>query len=160
MRDEAENRIGHLYPKIEVTADMVDERPDLKPYLGRELTVIAWLWARTAKSPNPAFADVDIPLASTFMLSTKKGREAYVEPLIEGREYRFTVKTGVPPDAVTTKRGTKAGGSGSSFLCLMSGAPATFGYLRAEARDGRMGARMMAVVAEGDRGSCVSVTNC
>ncbi|MFZ2208238.1 MAG: hypothetical protein WAV22_06185, partial [Porticoccaceae bacterium] len=69
MRDEAEKRIGHLYPKIEVTADMVKERPDLKPYLGRKLTVIAWLWARTVKSPNPAFADVDVPLASTFMLS-------------------------------------------------------------------------------------------
>ena len=46
MRDEAEKRIGHLYPKIEITADMVQERPDLKQYLGRKLTVIAWLWAR------------------------------------------------------------------------------------------------------------------
>lgn len=68
MRDEAEKRIGHLYPKVEITAEMVRERPDLKPYLGRNLTVIAWLWARTVKSPNPAFADVDVPLASTFML--------------------------------------------------------------------------------------------
>ena len=47
--------------------------------------MIAWLWARTVKSPNPAFADVDVPLASTFMLSTKRGKEAYVEPVIEGR---------------------------------------------------------------------------
>ena len=74
MRDEAEKRIGHLYPKIEVTAEMVQERPDLKPYVGRKLTVIAWLWARTVKSPNPAFANVDVPLASTFVLSTKKGQ--------------------------------------------------------------------------------------
>ena len=152
MRDEAEKRIGHLYPKIEVTAEMVDERFDLKPYLGRELTVIAWLWARTVKSPNPAFADVDVPLASTFMLSTKKGRDAYVEPVIQGREYRFTVKAGAPPDPVVSKHGTKSGGSGSSFLCLLSGAPVTFNYLRAEAKEGRMGARLMAVVAEGDRG--------
>ena len=94
MRDEAEKRIGHLYPKVEVTAEMVRERPDLKAYEGRSLTVIAWLWARTVKSPNPAFADVDVPLASTFMLSTKKGKEAYVEPVIEGRGYRFTVKVG------------------------------------------------------------------
>ena len=85
MRDEAEKRIGHLYPKIEITPEMVRERPDLKAYEGRKLTVIAWLWARTVKSPNPAFADVDVPLASTFMLSTKKGKEAYVEPVIEGR---------------------------------------------------------------------------
>ena len=80
MRDEAEKRIGHLYPKIEVTAKMARERPDLERYEGRKLTVIAWLWARTVKSPNPAFRDVDVPLASTFMLSTKKGKEAYVEP--------------------------------------------------------------------------------
>jgi len=70
MRDEAEKRIGHLYPKIEVTATMAQERPDLKQYIGQKLTVIAWLWARTVKSPNPAVADVDVPLASTFMLST------------------------------------------------------------------------------------------
>jgi putative DNA methylase len=74
MRDEAEKRIGHLYPKVAVTEEMARERPDLKKYVGRELTVIAWLWARTVKSPNPAFADVDVPLASTFMLSTKAGR--------------------------------------------------------------------------------------
>ena len=70
MRDEAEKRIGHLYPQVEITPEMVQERPDLKLYQGRNLTVIAWLWARTVKSPNPAFADVNVPLASTFMLST------------------------------------------------------------------------------------------
>ena len=99
MRDEAEKRIGHLYPKVEITPDMVRERPDLKAYEGRNLTVIAWLWARTVKSPNPAFAEVDVPLASTFLLSTKKGKEAYVEPEIEGRGYRFTVKVGSLADA-------------------------------------------------------------
>ena len=83
MRDEAEKRIGHLYPKARVTAEMAEERPDLAPYVGRDLTVIAWLWARTVKSPNPAFAGVHVPLASTFVLSKKKGKEAYVEPVIE-----------------------------------------------------------------------------
>ena len=63
--------------------EMAQERPDLKLFVGRNLTVIAWLWARTVKSPNPAFAQVDVPLASTFMLSTKAGKEAYVEPVIE-----------------------------------------------------------------------------
>ena len=152
MRDEAERRIGHLYPQVEIADEMVRERPDLKRYKGRKLTVIAWLWARTVKSPNPAFADVDVPLATTFMLSTKKGKEAYVEPVIEGRGYRFAVKVGTPEDVDAAKRGTKAGGSGSPFLCLMSGTPMPFNYLRSEAKSGRMGARLMAVVAEGDRG--------
>ena len=74
MRDEAEKRIGHLYPKIEITVEMAKERSDLKPLVGQKLTVIAWLWARTVKSPNPAFRDVDVPLASTFMLSTNPAR--------------------------------------------------------------------------------------
>ena len=73
MRDEAEKRIGHLYPPVEITPEIVRERPDLKPYRGRKLTVIAWLWARTVKSPNPAFADVDVPLASTFAGRTEQG---------------------------------------------------------------------------------------
>ena len=151
MRDEAEKRIGHLYPQVEITPAVVRERPDLKPYEGRKLTVIAWLWARTVKSPNPAFADVDVPLASTFMLSTKKGKEAYVEPVIEGRGYRFTVKVGAPPDADAAKAGTKLS-RGANFRCLMSGSPMAGDYIKAEGQAKRMGARLMAVVAEGDRG--------
>ena len=135
MRDEAEKRIGHLYPKVEVTTEMTKERQALKPLVGRKLTVIAWLWARTVKSPNPAFAQVDVPLASTFMLSTKAGKEAYVEPVIEGGGYRFTVMSGKPNDPDAAKRGTKSGSSGSSFLCLMSGTPMPFDYLRSEMGD-------------------------
>ena len=151
MRDEAERRIGHLYPKIAVTAEMAEDRPDLEPYVGRELTVIAWLWARTVKSPNPAFADVEVPLASTFMLSTKKGKEAYVEPVIEDVGYRFTVKVGKPSDAEAAKAGTKLS-RGANFGCLMSGAPMAGEYIKAEGQAKRMGARLMAVVAKGDRG--------
>ena len=149
MREEAAKRIGKLYPKIEVTTEMAQERPDLKSYVGRDLTVIAWLWARTVKSPNPAFADVDVPLASTFVLYTKKGKEAYVEPVMEDGGYRFIVKAGAPPE--NAKNGTKSGSSGSPFLCLMSGVPMPFDYIRSEAKAGRMGSRLMAVVAEGDR---------
>ena len=151
MRDEAEKRIGHLYPKVEITAEMAKERPDLKPYVGQKLTVIAWLWARTVKSPNPAFAQVDVPLASTFMLSTKAGKEAYVEPVIEGGGYRFTVKVGKPKDAEAAKNGTKLA-RGANFRCLMSGTPIAGDYIKAEGKAGRMGARLMAIVAEGERG--------
>jgi len=159
MRDEAEKRIGHLYPKVEITAEMARERPDLKPYVGRSLTVIAWLWARTVKSPNPAFAQVDVPLAATFMLSTKPGKEAYVEPVIlpspSGRGaggeggYRFTVKVGQPPERA--KNGTKLA-RGANFRCLLSGSPISGDYIKAEGKAGRMGARLMAIVAEGEHG--------
>ena len=99
--------------------------------------------AMIEKSPIPAFGDVDAPLASTFMLSTKKGKEAYVEPAIERRGYRFEVKVGAPPDPDAAKRGTKSGGSHSSFCCLMSGTPMPFEYLRAEANAGRLDAQLM-----------------
>ena len=151
IRDEAEKRIGHLYPKLEVTAEMVTERPDLKPYSGQELTVIAWLWARTVKSPNPAFNKVDVPLASTFWLSTKVGKEAYVEPAIEGSNYRFVVKVGKPNDMERVKLGTTAG-KRAAFKCLMSGEPITYDHIREEGKAGRMGSKLMAIVAEGSRG--------
>ena len=149
MRDEAEKRIGHLYPKVEVTVEMVKARPDLKKYAGQKLTVIAWLWARTVKSPNPAFAHVHVPLASSFVLSTKAGREAYVEPVIEGDGYRFTVKLGKP--TAEAKNGTKLA-RGPNFRCLMSGTPMAGDYIKTEAKAGRMGARLMAMVADGQRG--------
>ena len=149
MRDEAEKRIGHLYPKIEVTPQMAQERPDLKPYEGRKLTVIAWLWARTVKSPNPAFADVDVPLASTFVLSTKKNKGAYVEPVMEDGGYRFSVKAGKPPGSA--KNGTKLA-RGANFQCMMSKVPIAGDYIKTEGKAGRMGAKLIAIVADGDRG--------
>lgn len=151
MRDEAEERIGHLYPQVEITPEMAADRPDLATYVGRKLTVIAWLWARTVKSPNPAYAGVEVPLASTFMLSTKPGKEAYVEPVIENGGYRFTVKMGKPADPEAAKSGTTAG-KRNAFRCLMSGTPVTYDYIRTEGKAGRMGERLMAIVAEGQRG--------
>lgn len=151
MRDEAEKRIGHLYPKVEITAAMAQERPDLQPLVGKKLTIIAWLWARTVKSPNPAFREVDVPLASTFMLGTKPGKEAWVEPVIQNGGYRFTVHVGKPEDAEATKAGTKLA-RGANFRCVMSGTPVAGEYVKAEGKAGRIGARLMAIVAEGERG--------
>ena len=150
VRDEAVKRIAHLYPKVEITAEMTTERPDLKPYVGRKLTVIAWLWARTVKSPNPAFRQIDVPLASTFMLSSRAGKEAYVDPVIENGDYRFAVKVGNPDDAEAVKAGTKLS-RGANFRCLMSGSPIAGDYIKAEGRAGRMDVRLMAIIAEGDR---------
>ena len=149
MRDEAERRIGQLYPPVEVTPELADGRPDLKGLVGQRLTVIAWLWARTVKSPNPAFATIDVPLASTFLLSTKAGKEAYVEPVVERGGYRFTVKLGKPPEGAAS--GTKLG-RGANFRCVMSETPIAGDYIKAEGKAGRMGARLMAIVAEGERG--------
>lgn len=152
MRDEAVKRIGHLYPRVEVTAEMAKHRPDLNPYVGKSLTVVAWIWARTVKSPNPAFSNVDVPLVSTFMLSTKAGKEAYVEPVIDGKDYHFTVKMGEPKDAERVKSGSKTDGRGANFRCLMSQALITGDYIKDEGMAGRIGVRLMTIVADGNRG--------
>jgi len=151
MRDEAEKRIGHLYPKVEVTRELANSRSDLKPLVGKKLTVIAWLWARTVKSPNPAFADVHVPLTSSFMLSGKPGHEVYVEPRVGERGYEFTVKMGTPPDPETVQHGTKLA-RGANFRCVMSGAPISQTYIREEFLAKRSGSRLMAFVAESEEG--------
>lgn len=150
LREEALSRVGHLYPKIKITAEMSEKRPDLKPLVDQELTVIAWLWARTVKSPNPAFSHADVPLVSSFILSNKEGKEAWLEPVVEGDSYRFTVRVGTP--LPSSGNGTKASGGGGNFVCVLSNTPITGDYIKAEGKAGRMSARMMAIVAEGHNG--------
>lgn len=144
MREEAQKRIGHLYPPVEITADMAKERPDLKPLIGQKLTVIAWLWARTVKSPNPAFSHVDVPLVGSFSVATKNGENVWVEPSINsggGSNYTFVMRMGGKPrnEGTITSTGAK---------CVISGAPMTFAYIRAEAKANRLGARLMGIVAK------------
>lgn len=149
LRAEALKRIGHLYLPIEITKAMVNDRSDLKQYEGEKLTVIAWLWARTVKSPNPAFSKVDVPLASTFILSSKEGKETFVQPVIGKGSYHFTVKVGSP--TAEAKAGTKSA-RGANFRCLLSDSPIEPAYIKAEAMAGRMGQKLMAIVAEGTKG--------
>lgn len=150
MRSEAEELIGHLYPKIEISINDARNRPDLNKYIGKKLTVIAWLWTRTVKSPNPAYSSIDVPLASTFMLSTKAGKEIYVDPLLTESGYQFVVKTGTPDNITAVKNGTKLA-RGANFKCLMSDTPMEGSYIKSEGKAGRMGARLMAIVAEGEK---------
>jgi len=139
MLDEAKQRIGHLYPEV----DLPEEHG------GGKATVIAWLWAPTVESPDPAFKGVHVPLVSNFFLGMKKGKEAWVEPVVEGRDYRFEIRTGKPENAADIKKGTKLG-RGASFRCVMSGAPLEPDYIKAEGKAKRMAARLMAIVAEGN----------
>ena len=143
MRDEAKKRIGHLYPDVEL--------PD-----GSQATVIAWLWARTVASPNPACRGAHVPLVSSFMLSTKDGKEAWVEPVLDRAAhdgYRFEVRNGKADAAALekAKKGTKAS-RGAHFVCALTGTPITPDHIRIEGKAKRMGARLMTIVAEGQRG--------
>ena len=142
MRAEAYKRIGHLYPKAKLSD-------------GSEATVIAWLWARTVPCPNPA-CRAAMPLVSSFWLSKKKNRRVWIEPEVDRGadppQIRFTIggdtegcrHPGAAPDPPKVARGAK-------FRCLACGNVPPDGHIKAEGVAGRMGAQLLAIVAEGDR---------
>jgi putative DNA methylase len=146
MRDEAEKRIGHLYPKVKLP----------KEHGGGEATVIAWLWARTVASPNPAAKGAHVPLVRSFWLSAKPGRKAWVEPVVDPGAsssqptYRFEIRT--EQQAGRDARAPGGTVSRNGGACLLTGSPMPLEYIRAEGKAGRMGARLMAVIAEGPTG--------
>lgn len=140
MREKAWERIGHLYPQVDLP----------KEYGGGKGTVVAWIWARTVPSPDPAFSDVQVPLITNFMLSTKTGGEAHIEPRVDrvARTITFEVFTkGSASEWETAKSGTKAG-AGSNFRCLMSNSAITTEYLRTQASAGNLGQQLIAMVVQ------------
>jgi len=147
LRDEAETRLRHLYPNIAITAQMATDRPDLHPYVGEKLQVVAYLWAHTVRSPNPGFSHCDVPLVSSFTLSRKKGKKTWVEPVIRNGNdgYDFVVRVGGTPTLERTVE--RSGGN-----CLFSGTPIPFSYIREEGRAGRLGDRLLAIVVKGKPG--------
>ena len=143
MREQAWERIGHLYPRVDLP----------KEYGGGTATVVAWIWARTVPSPDPAFSDVPVPLISSFVMSSKTGKEAWIEPLVDRQaktiSYRIRRK-GTAAEIAKAKEGTKAG-RGANFRCLLSDTAITPEYVKSNGRAGRMGQTLIAIVAEGHR---------
>jgi putative DNA methylase len=134
MREKAWERIGHLYPQVELPTE----------HGGGNGTVVAWIWARTVPSPDPAFADVMVPLVRSFQLSDK----AWIEPIVRGKDYEFHVHESGLPDAEKLE-GTVSRQGGR---CVVSSSAMPLTYIREMARKGRLGQRLMAVVVEGIRG--------
>jgi putative DNA methylase len=135
MKKEAFKRIGHLYPKVAIPKDLQ------KQYGGEYATVIAWIWARTVKCPNPA-CGCEMPLSGSFVLSTKKGKEAYIEPIVEGNNVQYKVRSGKnAPKGTVNRTGAK---------CICCGEPVEFSYVREEGKQGRMDSKLIAIVAEGN----------
>lgn len=142
IRDRAFELIGHLYPELTLPVE----------YGHGKTNVIAWLWARTIKSPNPASKGVFVPLITSYWLAQKKEKKTWIVPIIdqEGKKYEFTIRTGQPVDEKSISAGTKIGRG--QFKCILSNDPIDPDYIRAEAQAGRMGYRLMAIVLEGKRG--------
>lgn len=147
MKQEAYKRIGHLYPKVKL--------PQAQD--GGEATVIAWIWARTVKCPNPA-CGCEMPLISSYYMSKKKGKEAYVIPHIDNDHVSFSVKYGKPENPTETESGTKnrnekGRATKAVFCCPKCKNGIVHGeYADSEAEYGRMGVTPVCIVAEGSRG--------
>lgn len=160
VRKRAIEKIGHLYPTVHIVQEKDgswrhatdDEKDDGAAGKVRETNVIAWLWARTVASPNPAAQGAHVPLISTFWLSTKKGSEAWLEPIIDANKgtYRFEVKTGKPLNRSKISAGTKVGRGG--FKCIFTDTAIPFANIREQGVNGGIGHRLIAVVAELQRG--------
>lgn len=150
VKEKALEKIGHAYPQIEITEEAASRRPELRKYLGTKLTVMAWIWARTVPTPNPAFSGAEVPLVSTFVLAKKKGKEAYICPKVDGGIYSFEVVSGKPPRELNAENGTKLS-RGGNFKCILSGEVMNPHYIRSCGKQGKIGARLLAIVAEGDR---------
>lgn len=143
MREKAWERVGHLYPQVDLP----------KEYGGGKATVIAWIWARTVPSPDPAFAGAQVPITSSFALGTKPGREAWIKatPDRSKKSVQYEVQRGGASEEVArAKKGTKAGQA--NFRCILSDAPISGAYIDEAASQGKMGRVLLAVAAEGARG--------
>ena len=143
MREKAFERIGQLCPQVDLP----------KEHGGGRATVIAWIWARTVPSPDPAFGDVQVPIASSFLLSAKAGKEAWIEPIVDkaAKTISYRIRMGGTKEEIArAKVGTKAGRA--VFKCLFSDAPISGDYIDKHAQAGRMCETMIAIVAEGTRG--------
>lgn len=133
MKEEAFKRIGHLYPKVKVPAEQG----------GGEATVIAWIWARTVKCPNPA-CGCKMPLVKSFDLSKKKNKEYHIGLNIESNNIEYFVDKGKAPlDGTVSRNGA---------ICPCCGAAVDFPYIRSMGQEGKISSQMIAVVAEGEHG--------
>jgi putative DNA methylase len=141
MRAEAEKKIGHLYPKVKVKDGKTDA------------TVIAWLWARTVPSPDPRAKGAHVPLVSSFMLTSRANKEIIVKPVVDRvkMEWRFDIDDNPSKtDIEMAKKGTKAA-RGANFVCLLTGAAIDDTHIKTSGKAGKMGAALMAIVADGGR---------
>ncbi|MCB4860947.1 DUF1156 domain-containing protein [Sphingobium sp. PNB] len=144
MLKQAMMRIGDLYPEVALPQENG----------GGKATVIAWIWSRTVPSPDPAFSNTHVPIASSFLLSTKKGKESWIEPIVNKVDKSIAYKIhkgGTSAELDNASTGTKSG-RGANFVCLLSNAAITPQYIKAQASSGKLGQTLLAVVADGPRG--------
>ena len=147
MRDQAKERIGHLYPD----ATIVDETTGKKA----NATTIAWIWARTVTCPNPA-CGIEMPLVRSWWLGKKKGKEAYIVPVVvdderarSGRRIEFSVGHDMGKAPTKESDGTMLAARGA--MCVACGTFSPLAEIRKSAIANGYGTQLLAVAAVGNR---------
>ncbi len=134
MRDEAERRIGHLYP-------------DATGPNGEKLTPIAWIWARTVESPDPSWSG-HVPLVASWTLANRPGKpKVWIEPIIDRdtKTISYEIREGGEP-----KQERTVGRGGG--ICIATGSSMPLKYIRHEGMAKRLGTQLLAIVSEGKNG--------
>ena len=140
MRERARQRIGQLYPQVDLPSELG----------GGKATVIAWIWSRTVPSPDPAFANEQVPIASSFLLNSKVGKEVWIEPIVDrhARTITYRIREGGTKEAIAAAaEGTKAG-RGANFRCLFSNTAITQKHVTSSGKSGKLGQSLIAIVAD------------
>lgn len=135
MFDEAKKQIGHHYPQVTIG--------------NKQRSAVAWLWARTVKSPDPSMRHVDVPLISSYYLCNKVNKKVWLDPVVVDDEYSFNIEYGTPDNHDAVATGTKTGRA--YFKCIITGTPITPSYIKTEGMAGRIGSKLLAVIVEEGR---------
>jgi adenine-specific DNA methylase len=129
--EEAKKEIGRFYPS--------DPNGNIP---------VGYIWARTIRCQNPS-CSAEIPLMRRFWLAKKGNKKVSLKMIIdyENKTINFQVVKGkeinFDPSEGTTRRAT--------VLCPLCGAGISDKIVRREARDGKMGQRLVAVVLHDPR---------
>lgn len=136
LKQKAYEKIGHLYPTVRCMEDGKE----------KDASVIAWLWSRTVKCPNPT-CGCEMPLVKDFFFLRKKGNEQYIQPVLDytNRKISYVAKRGIPRAAISSKTAR-----GANFKCIMCDNSVSSDYIRGEACSGRMGSSLIGIIVEGN----------
>jgi len=132
VRKRVEDAVGPHYPKVSSNETS-------------ELNVLAWIWARTVKCPNPS-CGIKMPLVRSWWVCKRDKKQTWIQPIANSGlvEYRLVRGKGGPINDGTI---TRSGG-----ICFACGANASLTYIREEGVAGRIDEELLCTVGDSSAG--------